>query len=108
MNGYYHGSVTYSSLPPFPVSFYMLRIILLNNTIVVNDERLLHVGFCLPKICTNDDIKLLIEEASKSTRKSTITVESVRNSHHDFHLFTDMTFMILWYLNLFTLFYHKQ
>lgn len=96
MNGYVHGSSSYSSLPPFPVSFYMLRLKLLNGTIVT-EERLLHIGFCLPAICTNDDIRLLIEETSKPTRKSAIMIETVRSPNHDFHLFTDMTFVILWY-----------
>lgn len=73
----------------------MLRVVILNGTLSA-DERLLHVGFCLPKICNSDDVKLVIEETSKTRRKSSIFVEKVRTSDHDFHLFTDTTFMILW------------
>lgn len=94
LNGYQHGSLLYSSPPPFPVSFYMLRVVV-NGT--NHEDRLLHVGFCLPKICSTDDIKLLIEETSKPTRKASIAIEKVRSSDHDFYIFEDTTFRILWY-----------
>ncbi|RZB38996.1 nose resistant to fluoxetine protein 6-like [Asbolus verrucosus] len=91
--GYKMGPFKFTSLPPFPVSFFMMRIDV-NSSFTV-EERILHIGLCMPYVCTNADIKTIMEETSKASTKVTVKVEAVRSHHNRFNIWQDRTFLVL-------------
>ncbi|XP_068911738.1 nose resistant to fluoxetine protein 6 [Tenebrio molitor] len=91
--GYTPGHFKYASLPPFPVSFFMVRIDV--NSSFTTEERILHIGLCMPYVCTDSDIKTIMEETSKASTKVTVKVEAVRSHHNKFNVWQDGTFKIL-------------
>ncbi|EFA05306.2 nose resistant to fluoxetine protein 6 [Tribolium castaneum] len=91
--GYVTGPLKFSSLPPFPISFFMLRIDV--NSSFTTEERILHIGLCMPYVCTDSDIKVIMEETSKASTKVTVKVEAVRSHHNRFNIWQDRTFIIL-------------
>nr|CAI5850604.1 unnamed protein product [Callosobruchus analis] len=54
-----------------------------------------HLGLCLPHICTEDDVKKIVEETSKPSKKITVRVEAVRSSHNKYNIWVDKTFLVL-------------
>jgi hypothetical protein len=108
--GYTPGHFKYASLPPFPVSFFMVRIDVNSSFTtevspkyfqtkmneVMFQERILHIGLCMPYVCTDSDIKTIMEETSKASTKVTVKVEAVRSHHNKFNVWQDGTFKILW------------
>lgn len=92
--GYKSGPMSYTSIPPFPISFFMLRVHL--NTSFTTDDRILHIGLCMPRICTDNDVKNIVESTSKSSTSVRVNVEAVRSHHNYFFIWYDRTFLILW------------
>ncbi|CAG9822655.1 unnamed protein product [Phaedon cochleariae] len=91
--GYKAGPLVYTHGPPFPVSFFMLRLHL--NSSFTTEERVMHMGLCLPHACTDQDVKKIMEETSASSRKVTVKVEAVRSEHNRYNIWTDTTFIAL-------------
>ncbi|XP_017775150.1 PREDICTED: uncharacterized protein LOC108561633 [Nicrophorus vespilloides] len=93
--GYVSGKLSYRSLPPFDVSFYMLRVFI--NSTYTKETRTLHVGLCLPKTCTDVDVRNILEKTSEAApiEMIQIRVEEVRSPHSRFNLWQDTTFRIL-------------
>nr|XP_023016448.1 nose resistant to fluoxetine protein 6-like [Leptinotarsa decemlineata] len=87
------GPMTHSSGPPFPISFFMLRLLV--NSSFTSEEKVLHVGLCLPHACTDDDVQKIMEETSSSAKRLTVKVEAVRSEHNKFNIWTDKTFIAL-------------
>ncbi|XP_074030482.1 nose resistant to fluoxetine protein 6 [Leptinotarsa decemlineata] len=87
------GPMTHSSGPPFPISFFMLRLLV--NSSFTSEEKVLHVGLCLPHACTDDDVQKMMEETSSSAKRLTVKVEAVRSEHNKFNIWTDKTFIAL-------------
>lgn len=92
-SGYTPGKLLYTSIPPFSVSFFMLRVNL--NSSFTSEERILHVGLCMPETCNDDDVKFILEETSKLSKTITLKVEAVRSPLHHYSLWNDTTFKIL-------------
>ncbi|KAJ8919034.1 hypothetical protein NQ315_016940 [Exocentrus adspersus] len=90
--GYNSGPVVYTTAP-FPLGFFMLRLHL--NSSFTTEERILHVGLCLPYKCSDEDVKKMMEETSKSSTKITVQVEAVKSEHNRFNIWGDRTFIIL-------------
>lgn len=91
--GYTAGKLLYTSIPPFPIAFYMLRVGI--NSSFTTEERTLHVGLCLPRVCTDADVQNILEETVKSSPTLRVQVEAVRSQKQDFDLWQDMTFVVL-------------
>ncbi|KAJ8973375.1 hypothetical protein NQ317_007188 [Molorchus minor] len=91
--GYNSQPMVYSAGPPFPISFFMLRLYI--NSSFITEERLLHMGLCLPYICTDNDVKMILEETSKSSKQITVHVEAVKSEHNKYIIWGDRTFIIL-------------
>ncbi|XP_019869984.2 nose resistant to fluoxetine protein 6 isoform X2 [Aethina tumida] len=91
--GYKPGPITYSSVPPFPVTLFRLRLHL--NSSFTTEERILHLGLCMPYMCTDDDIGKLVERVSATSKKINVDVEAVRSQHNRYDIGRDTTFQIL-------------
>ncbi|RZC32187.1 Acyl transf 3 domain containing protein, partial [Asbolus verrucosus] len=91
--GYNMGLSGYTTSPPFPVSFFMIRMHI--NSSFTTEKRILHIGLCMPQICTNADIKTIMEETSEASTKIAVKVETVRSHHNRFNIWQDRTFLIL-------------
>ncbi|KAG5893051.1 hypothetical protein JTB14_014831 [Gonioctena quinquepunctata] len=86
-------SMVQSSGPPFPISFFMLRLHL--NSSITNEEKVIHLGLCLPHACTDDDVQKMVEETSASERRMNVKVEAVKSEHNKYNVWTDKTFISL-------------
>ncbi|CAH0552702.1 unnamed protein product [Brassicogethes aeneus] len=91
--GYNPGLMVHTSLSPFPVSLYTLRLYL--NTTFVNEEKHLYLGLCMPHVCTDKDIQNLVEGVASYSKKITVKVEAVRSAHNRYDIWRDSTFQIL-------------
>ncbi|XP_072392694.1 nose resistant to fluoxetine protein 6 isoform X1 [Diabrotica undecimpunctata] len=91
--GYIPGPVMYINGPPFPVSFFKLRLHL--NSSFTTEERILHIGLCLPHACSANDAQKIMEETSSSAANITVKVEQVRSEHNRYNFWTDSTFIAL-------------
>ncbi|VEN43510.1 unnamed protein product, partial [Callosobruchus maculatus] len=100
--GYKDEPIVYTNGPTFPVSFFMLRLHL--NSSFTTEEKILHLGLCLPHICTEDDVKKIVEETSKPSKKITVRVEAVRSSHNKYNIWADKTFLVLCVTTVFVIF----
>ncbi|KAK4883484.1 hypothetical protein RN001_006803 [Aquatica leii] len=78
---------------PFPLGYFMLRVNI--NSSFTTEQKTVHIGLCLPKICTDDDARKIMEETSKTAPMVTVKVETVRSHHQRFNVWTDSTFQIL-------------
>lgn len=81
--------------PPFPTAFYMLRLkITTNIPNIIKTHRTLHLGLCLPRICTPEEVGAMVD----ATRESLLIHEvlAVRSpAHGAYSYFSDTTFLIL-------------
>ncbi|CAH1967120.1 unnamed protein product [Acanthoscelides obtectus] len=91
--GYKNEPIVYTNGPAFPVSFFMLRLHL--NSSFTTEEKILHLGLCLPHVCAEDDVKKIVEETSKPSKKITVKVEAVRSAHNKYNIWGDKTFLVL-------------
>ncbi|XP_050296587.1 nose resistant to fluoxetine protein 6 isoform X2 [Anthonomus grandis grandis] len=91
--GYQKGPLVHTSVPPFSVSFYMLRVDL--NSSFTTEERVLSIGLCLPYICRDEDVKTIMEETSAASDKVEIDVLSVKSHHNRYNIMQDRTFLAL-------------
>ncbi|KAJ8944684.1 hypothetical protein NQ318_015892 [Aromia moschata] len=88
--GYQSGPMIYSTGPPFPISFFMLRLHI--NSSFTTEEKLIHMGLCLPYACADKDVQNIVEETSKSSTKITVNVEAVRSEHNKFNMWGRQNF----------------
>ncbi|CAG9765410.1 unnamed protein product [Ceutorhynchus assimilis] len=91
--GYQKGPLVHTSLPPFSVSFFMLRIDV--NSSFTTEERVLSIGLCLPYVCTDEDVKTILEETSGASDKVAVEVITVKSHHNRYKIWQDRTFLAL-------------
>ncbi|XP_066244989.1 nose resistant to fluoxetine protein 6 isoform X2 [Euwallacea similis] len=91
--GYRKGPLVHSSVPPFLVSFYMLKIDL--NSSFTSEERILSVGLCLPYICSENDVKTIMKQTASSSNIVTVDVIGIKSHYNYFNIFHDRTFLTL-------------
>ncbi|XP_056633905.1 nose resistant to fluoxetine protein 6 [Diorhabda sublineata] len=91
--GFKPGPVVYTNGPPFPVSFFKLRLHV--NSSFTTEEKILHLGLCLPHACSANDAQKIMEGASASSTKITVKVQLVRSEHNRYNYWTDSTFIAL-------------
>ncbi|XP_076252110.1 nose resistant to fluoxetine protein 6 [Rhynchophorus ferrugineus] len=91
--GYKQGPVVYTSAPPFSVAFYTMRLHI-NNSFLA-EEKIMHLGLCLPFACTNDDVKTILEHTSSASTDISVDVLKVRSRHNRYSMGQDPTFIIL-------------
>ncbi|KAK5650999.1 hypothetical protein RI129_002028 [Pyrocoelia pectoralis] len=82
-----------STMPRFDLGYFILRISI--NSSFTDEERTVHVGLCIPDICTNEDAQFLFEETSRISKKVSLKVEAIRSKHQRYNMFEDVTFIVL-------------
>ncbi|XP_022910626.1 nose resistant to fluoxetine protein 6 [Onthophagus taurus] len=95
--GYETGILTYSSIPPYDVSFFVLKLEL--NSSLADDVRIVQMGLCLPLSCTNEEVKILAESTAKSSETS-VEIKTVKSVHDEFDIYGDLTFKILFFVSI--------
>ncbi|XP_045468557.1 nose resistant to fluoxetine protein 6 isoform X2 [Harmonia axyridis] len=96
----YESTLGSSSSSPFPVGFFMLRLHLRTN--FTTDNKIIHVGVCMPFSCTDDDVIGIVRETSRGNFYVDVEVEAIRSNHDKFDLWTDKTFIFLCFITSFT------
>lgn len=91
--GYQKGPIVYKSAPPFSVSFYLLRLHL--NSSFTSEERVLSLGVCLPNVCRVEDVKVILEETSATSKDVSVDVITVKSQHNRYNMWQDRTFWVL-------------
>ncbi|KAF5302728.1 hypothetical protein FQR65_LT08470 [Abscondita terminalis] len=82
-----------SKSSPFPLGYFTLRVNI--NSSFTTEEKTVHVGLCLPKICNDEDALKIMESTAQTASKVIVRVEAVRSHHQRFDIWTDSTFQIL-------------
>ncbi|KAF5270287.1 hypothetical protein FQA39_LY08398 [Lamprigera yunnana] len=90
---YKNVQLVHTGKSPFPVGYFMFRLNI--NSSFTTEDRTVHVGLCLPKICSDHDAFKIMEETSKGATRVLVTVEAVRSHHRRFNIWTDGTFQVL-------------
>ncbi|KAK9884731.1 hypothetical protein WA026_007576 [Henosepilachna vigintioctopunctata] len=86
---------------PFPVDFFMLRLNLMSN--FTKNGKIIHLGLCMPTICTDNDILNILKSTSQRQSYIGVEVETVRSHHNRFEFWLDRTFITLCIITSFTL-----
>ncbi|XP_044756776.1 nose resistant to fluoxetine protein 6 isoform X2 [Coccinella septempunctata] len=89
----YESTSIWTSSSPFPVDFFMLRLHLRTN--FTTDNKIIHVGLCMPASCSDKDVDRIVRETSKGHFYVNVDVEAVRSHHDQFVLWMDKTFILL-------------
>ncbi|XP_060525313.1 nose resistant to fluoxetine protein 6 isoform X2 [Cylas formicarius] len=91
--GYRTGPMVYNSAPPFPVSFFIMKIHLSSN--FTSEEKILDFGLCLPRICTDEDVTKIVEKTSSASKNVEVEVVAIKSHYHNYNIWQDNTFIIL-------------
>ncbi|KAB0802117.1 hypothetical protein PPYR_04303 [Photinus pyralis] len=83
----------HSQQPQFDLGYFVLRVNINNS--FTSEERILHIGLCLPDVCTNEDARVLFEETSRISQKVSLKVGAIRSRHQRYNMFEDVTFLLL-------------
>lgn len=102
--GYRPGPLEQETNLPFPVAFYILNLdVNLSTAIWAPGSRMVHFGICLPRACSDKDVKILFEDVADAKETAEDDVNSVRisvnyvKSHNQYYnMWDDTTFRILW------------
>ncbi|ENN81280.1 hypothetical protein YQE_02316, partial [Dendroctonus ponderosae] len=92
--GYREGPLDQASVPPFSVSFFVLKLDV--NDSFSQEDRVLSVGLCLPQVCLDEDVELIMQETSAESDRVAVDVLSIKSSHNRYIMWQDQTFLILW------------
>ncbi|XP_015601894.1 nose resistant to fluoxetine protein 6 isoform X2 [Cephus cinctus] len=82
-----------SDRPPFELGFYMMKIKI--NGTIAPVTRTIHLGVCLPFSCTASDVHVIGRVASSESASRHSSIESVRDQHNLYDMFSDPIFWIL-------------
>ncbi|ERL91085.1 hypothetical protein D910_08427, partial [Dendroctonus ponderosae] len=91
--GYREGPLDQASVPPFSVSFFVLKLDV--NDSFSQEDRVLSVGLCLPQVCLDEDVELIMQETSAESDRVAVDVLSIKSSHNRYIMWQDQTFLIL-------------
>ncbi|KAL1488430.1 hypothetical protein ABEB36_014903 [Hypothenemus hampei] len=58
-------------------------------------DRVLSIGLCLPYICRESDVKMIMEETATSTDEIAVQVSSIKSHYNYYNVFNDRTFWTL-------------
>lgn len=113
-HGYREGPLDQASVPPFSVSFFVLKLDVNDSfsqevmfewklckfrslhEFFCSQDRLLSVGLCLPQVCLDEDVQLIMQETSADSDRVAVEVLSIKSSHQRYIMWHDQTFLILW------------
>ncbi|GLV44148.1 uncharacterized protein CBL_12556 [Carabus blaptoides fortunei] len=92
--GYSPGPLEQDHNIPFPVAFYMLKMDV-NITAFTSQENNVNIGLCLPRTCSDRDVRRLMEKTAETGGRARLQVLSVRSHNQYYNMWDDATFRIL-------------
>lgn len=102
--GYRPGPLEQETDLPFPLAFYVLNLeVNLSTALWTAGSRTVHIGVCLPRACSDTDVKILFQDVAEAKETSEDDINNVRilvnyvKSHNQYYnMWDDITFRILW------------
>ncbi|XP_051158663.1 nose resistant to fluoxetine protein 6-like isoform X3 [Leptopilina boulardi] len=79
--------------PPYPLSFFILKISLNETSLTM--KKLIHLGVCLPFSCSSSDVAEIAKLAASDAASKYSSVENVRDQRNYYDIYTDSVFWVL-------------